>query len=76
MDLSGADLSSIWIKGGSSARSKSARLSVERIEQPVDRAIQVFIGLAQSVNLVDGVQYSGVVLASKLPADFRQRGRG
>ena len=66
---------SLWIERGLRGP-KSARLSVEGVEQSVDGAIQVFIGPAQSVNLVDGVQYRGVVLAAKLPADLRQGSRG
>src|ERR1700682_1828525 len=46
------------------------------IHETRDGAVQIFVRTTQLFDLIDGVQHGGVVLATELPADFRQRGGG
>src|SRR5882762_10767554 len=54
---------------------KVCRLA-ERIHQLIDRAVQVLVAPAESVDLVDRMKDRGVMLAAELPTDFRQRRLG
>src|SRR5262249_22395598 len=55
---------------------RCARRSDKRVEQLIDRAVQILVAAPESVDLVNRVQDGGVVLAAELPADLRQRRRG
>src|SRR6267378_1205137 len=44
----------------------------EGIHQFIDRAVQVLVAPAESVDLVNRMEDRGVVLAAELPADFRK----
>src|SRR5436309_2063179 len=46
---------------------------LQSVHQPSDGAVQILVGAAHFLDLVDGVQHSGVMLAAKLAANFRQR---
>src|SRR6266853_3191010 len=48
----------------------------EGIHQFIDRAVQVLVAPAESVDLVNRMEDRGVVLAAELPADFRKRRLG
>src|SRR5271155_2477728 len=47
---------------------------LQRVHQPRDGAIQIFIRAAQLFDFVDGMQHRGVMLPAELPADLRQGG--
>lgn len=51
---------------------KQPRLSAQLLGQFIEQPVQIFIVLADSFNLLDGVQNRGVMLSAELPADFRQ----
>jgi hypothetical protein len=59
-----------WVFG---VRLRQKIFLLQGVHQTGDRAVQFLVRAAQFFNLVDGVQHRGVVLAAKLPADFRQR---
>ena len=46
-------------------------LAIQRFRELVEKAIQVFVHLPLFLNLVDRMHDCCVVLAAKLPADFR-----
>src|SRR5882762_4095561 len=48
----------------------------ERIHQLIDRAVQVLVAPAESIDLIYRMKDRGVMLAAELPADFRQRRLG
>ena len=43
---------------------------LQSVHQTRNRAVQVFVRPAQLFNLVDGVQYCGVMLSAELPANL------
>jgi len=57
---------------------KSGKLSPKRhscaqiLGELVQHPVQILVGFAQLLNLLDGMQDRRVVLTPKLPADFRQ----
>src|SRR5712691_4783674 len=48
----------------------------EGVHQFIDRAVEILVAPAQSVDLVDRMEDCGVMLAAKLPSDFRKRRLG
>src|SRR2546423_8003010 len=46
---------------------------LQRVHQPRDRAVQVFVRPPQLFDFVDRMQHRGMVLAAELPADLRKR---
>src|SRR5260370_37774371 len=49
---------------------------LQRIHQARNRAVQILVRAAQFFNLLDGMQHSGVVLATELSANLGKRGSG
>src|SRR5713226_741430 len=62
--------------GCSQACQEESTALYKGVEQLIDRAVQILVAAAQGVDLVDGMQDGGVVLAAELSANLRQRGRG
>src|SRR6185369_531209 len=52
--------------------SGSRDLSAQLLSHFIDQPVQIFVGLPSDVNLVDGMQHRGVMLAAKLATDLRQ----
>ena len=45
----------------------------ESLDEAVDEAVEIPIALTQILDLPDGVNHGGVMLAAEAPADFRKR---
>src|SRR6185437_8516788 len=61
-------------RGGKEGRSRDS--SAQSLRQFIEQPVQILVALAALINLLDGVQHRGVVLAAKLASYLGQRGLG